>query len=69
MKKISKSSINYGDNVLVVKTSKNNSYTATGTISGYNKGFVVRLSSGKTIVEDSSIKIFKLSKNEVKRKN
>lgn len=55
--------------MLVVKTSKNNSYTATGTISGYNKGFVVRLSSGKTIVEDSSIKIFKLSKHEVKRKN
>ena len=67
MKKISKSSLNYGDNVLVVKKSKRNSYTTTGTITGYNKGFVIKLSSGTTIIEDSNIKISKLRNHEIKR--
>lgn len=60
MKKVSKSSLNYGDNVLVVGKSKRNSYTTTGIITGYNKGFVIKLSSGASIIEDSNIKVFKL---------
>lgn len=67
MKKISKSSLNYGDKVVVFKKTKNNSIVSTGIIVGYNKGFLVKLSSGNSIVEDANTKIFKLTKNETKR--
>lgn len=66
--KHSNSSLNYGDTVLVKSKSKTKSYTSTGVITGYNSGFVVKLSSGKTVIENSGVKIFKLIKHDTKRK-
>ena len=67
MKKILKSSINYGDNVLVIKTFAGGSFITTGIISGYNKGFIVQLPSGRTIIENSDIKFLKLKEKDVSR--
>lgn len=66
--KHSNSSLNYGDTVLVTSKSKTKFYTSTGVITGYNKGFVIKLSSGKTIIENPKIRVFKLIKHDTKRK-